>query len=86
MSNSVINFYSKLDNNNNKLFYPITWKNHHIRIQFAKPPTGDQTEAHTARVPAPPVHGGSTQLIPQQTAKQPQVFQYVKYISLMNKL
>ena len=30
MSDSVINFYSKLDKNNNKLFYPITWKNHHI--------------------------------------------------------
>ena len=27
-------------------------------IQFAKPPAGDQTEAHTTRVPAPPVHGG----------------------------
>ena len=30
MSDSVIDFYSKLSNNNNKPFYPITWKNHHI--------------------------------------------------------
>ena len=26
-----------------------------LQVQFAKPPAGDQTEAHTARVPPPPV-------------------------------
>ena len=31
----------------------------HTVVQFAKPPAGDQTEAHTARVPAPPSTGGS---------------------------
>ena len=29
MSDSVINFYSKLDNNKKSL-HPKTWKNHHI--------------------------------------------------------
>ena len=30
MSDSVIDFYSKIGNGNKKSFHPKTWKNHHI--------------------------------------------------------